>query len=74
VDKLTPLPDWIQVVVNSKTWALKKFKVKKSMKPLECTNCHYKWYPRIRSDGTIELPKACANNDCRTTAWRKIRN
>ena len=27
----------------------------------------------IKPDGTIIIPKACAANECRTGAWRKIR-
>lgn len=70
-DKLTPLPDWIQVVVHSKTWKLVKYKASKLLKPLCCTNCKYKWFPRIKNDGTIIIPGTCPS--CRTKAWRKIR-
>jgi hypothetical protein len=64
--ELTPLPTWI---VRTKTG----YSVPLEMAPLHCTNCGATWYPRIKPDGTIIIPKACAANECRTGAWRKIR-
>lgn len=66
--KLIPLPNWI---VQTFTVRFVKFMVQKSMKPLYCSNCGAKWYPRIKRDGEIVLPGTCPN--CRTKAWRKKR-
>jgi len=67
--KLTPLPDWIVKDQSVRSG----YKIKKSLKPLQCTNCYTTWYPRIKGDGEIILPQACANPACRTKAYRKVR-
>ena len=63
--ELTPLPKWIK-------WTQSKGH-HVTLEPLKCTNCETEWYPRINGDGGINLPSACANNNCRTAAYRKVR-
>jgi len=65
MDKLIPLPPWIM-------WS-KGLGHYVTIEPIKCTLCGYEWYPRIKNNGAVILPVACANNGCRTKHWRKIR-
>ena len=58
------LPKWIKYDKAKDT-----FKV--SFEPLVCENktCGANWYPRIRRDGTVEIPTVCP--DCHSHVWWK---
>ncbi len=58
------LPDWI--VYDSKK---KEYRV--TLDPVTCQRCGYTWYPRVKTDGSIEIPVACASTDCRSKIWWK---
>jgi hypothetical protein len=47
--------------------------VKVTVERLSCYRCGYKWWPKIALDGTIIIPRTCANKKCKSPYWFKPR-
>ena len=67
VDQMvTILPPWILFDERERI-----FKV--TFNPVICQKCGIVWYPRIKSNGQIVIPRACAKRRCRNKLWWKKR-
>ena len=68
VDAMMPnLPDWIEFDDDKRV-----FKV--IIEPFVCQKCGAKWYPRIKANGQVVMPKSCAKVGCRNKLWWRDRD
>jgi len=68
VDQMMPnLPSWIEFDEEKRV-----FKV--TLEPVKCQKCGTEWYPRIKSNGQIVMPRACAKVGCRNKLWWRDRD
>ena len=41
---------------------------------IQCSTCFYWNTPKIKENGAVVYPKACKNNQCRSTTYMKARS
>lgn len=46
---------------------------KVTVEEVECNRCGWKWFPKIKRDGTTSTPEVCSNIKCKSRYWNKAR-